>query len=75
MYDTDHIYMNLDVVNDGTTEQQPLRFSETRTIPFLGNASDYYASVIRFTLQTSNSLPVFIPDIQLKQYRPQLDRV
>ena len=64
---TDHIYMNLDVVNDGETDQQPLIFSETRTMPFLGNASDYFASVIRFSIITSNSLPVFIPAIDTSQ--------
>ena len=30
---------------------------------FLTNSQDYFCSVVRFTLQTSNSLPVFIPDI------------
>jgi hypothetical protein len=69
---SDHIYLNLDVVNDGTTEQQPLVFSETRTIPFLEAATDYYCSVIRFCLQTSNSLPVFIPDIQVGQTNANL---
>jgi hypothetical protein len=32
-------------------------------MPFLKNSQDYFCSVVRFTLQTSNSLPVFIPDI------------
>ena len=55
--------MNLDVVNNSTTEKQPLVFNETRDMPFLRNSQDYFCSVVRFTLQTSNSLPVFIPDI------------
>jgi hypothetical protein len=55
--------MNLDVVNNSTTEKQPLVFNETRNMPFLKNSQDYFCSVVRFTLQTSNSLPVFIPDI------------
>ena len=63
MSDPIHIYMNLDVVNNSTTEKQPLVFNETRNMPFLKNTQDYFCSVVRFTLQTSNSLPVFIPDI------------
>ena len=67
MTDPTHIYMNLDVVNNSTTKSQPLVFNETRNMPFLSNSEDYFCSVVRFTLQTSNSLPVFIPDILLKQ--------
>ena len=51
------------MVNNSTTEKQPLVFNETRNMPFLRNSQDYFCSVVRFTLQTSNSLPVFIPDI------------
>ena len=63
MSDPTHIYLNLDVVNNSTTTAQPLVFNETRTMPFLSNSENYFCSVVRFTLQTSNSLPVFIPDI------------
>jgi hypothetical protein len=55
--------MNLDVVNNSNTTPQRLVFNMTRTIPFLSNAEDYFLTVARFNLQTSNSLPVFIPDI------------
>ena len=58
-----HVYLNLDVVNNSTTTAQPLVFNETRNMPFLTNSENYFCSVVRFTLQTSNSLPVFIPDI------------
>ena len=67
MTDPTHIYMNLDLVNNSTTKSQPLVFNETRNMPFLSNSEDYFCSVVRFTLQTSNSLPVFIPDILLGQ--------
>ena len=67
MTDPTHIYMNLDVVNNSTSKSQPLVFNETRNMPFLSNSEDYFCSVVRFTLQTSNSLPVFIPDILLGQ--------
>jgi len=67
MTDPTHIYINLDVVNNSTSKSQPLVFNETRNMPFLSNSDDYFCSVVRFTLQTSNSLPVFIPDILLGQ--------
>ena len=63
MSDPTHIYLNLDVVNNSTTTAQPLVFNETRNMQFLSNSENYFCSVVRFTLQTSNSLPVFIPDI------------
>ena len=63
MGDPTHIYLNLDVVNNSTTTSQPLVFNETRNMPFLTNSENYCCSVVRFNLQTSNSLPVFIPDI------------
>lgn len=58
-----HVYMNLDVVNNSSNKPKRLVFNMTRTIPFLTNAEDYFLTVARFNLQTSNSLPVFIPDI------------
>ena len=63
MPDPTHVYLNLDVVNTSSTEKQPLVFNETRNMPFLTNSQDYFCSVVRFTLQTSNSLPVMIPEI------------
>ena len=63
MGDPTHVYLNLDVVNNSTTTAQPLVFKETRNMPFLTNSENYFCAVVRFTLQTSNSLPVFIPDI------------
>jgi hypothetical protein len=64
--------MNLDVVNNSSTTPKRLVFNMTRTIPFLTNAEDYFLTVARFNLQTSNSLPVFIPDIQTGQSNPNL---
>ena len=57
-----HIYMDLDVINnDYTSTKHPhLRFEETRNTPFLdGDSSDYFCSILRFSIQTGNSLPVF----------------
>ena len=68
-----HVYMDLDVVNNDFASQTPLplRFEEIRDAPFLdGDSADYFCSVIRFTLQTGNSLPVFIPRIDTKAADP-----
>ena len=67
MTDPTHVYLNLDVVNNSTTTANPLIFNETRNMPFLSSSDNYFCSVVRFTLQTSNSLPVFIPDIRVGQ--------
>ena len=34
MSESFHVYLNLDVVNDSTSDDKPVIFSETRTIPF-----------------------------------------
>jgi hypothetical protein len=70
-----HIYMDLDVINnDYTSTKHPhLRFEETRNTPFLdGDSSDYFCSILRFSIQTGNSLPVFIPRVQVGQSDPNL---
>ena len=70
MYDPYHVYMDLDVVNnDYSTASKPqLRFEETRNAPFLpGDSADYFCSIVRFNIQTGNTLPVFIPRIQTGQ--------
>ena len=57
-----HIYVDLDVINNDYVKPPPLlKLEDTRSSPFLQDSKDYYASIIRFSLQTSNSLPVFIP--------------
>ena len=70
MNDPYHVYMDLDVINsdyDATTKPQ-LRFEETRNTPFLpGDSADYFCSVVRFTIQTGNTLPVSIPRVQTGQ--------
>ncbi len=42
-----------------------LEFSETRNTPFLdGDSSNYFCSIVRLSIQTGSSLPVFIPRIE-----------
>ena len=67
MHDPHHVYLDLDVINnDYKHDGAPpyLRFEEIRSTPFLdGDSSEYFCSIVRFTMQTGNTLPVFIPRI------------
>jgi len=66
-----HTYLDLDVVNNNLTSDviaPMLRFEEIRNTPFLeGDSSEYFCSIMRFSIQTGNSLPIFIPRIELGQ--------
>ena len=62
--------MDLDVVNNeyNATSKPHLRFEETRNTPFLpGDSADYFCSIVRFNIQTGNTIPVLIPKIQTGQ--------
>ena len=65
LQDPHHVYLDLDVINNDYTTNgtRPyLRFEEIRNTPFLdGDSAEYFYSIVRFTIQTGNSLPVFIP--------------
>jgi len=69
-----HIYYDLDVVNtiqpslttSQTSSQNRLTFTEVRSSPILDNPSDYFLSIVRFSLDTAGSMPLFIPQIELK---------
>jgi hypothetical protein len=65
---TTHIYYNISITNNDTTgNNKPpiIDFNETRNQPFLSNPSDYFMSVVRFSLDTAPGLPLFIPQAQL----------
>ena len=66
-----HVYVDVDVVNNDLTSDisaPALRFQETRDTPYIeGDSADYLCSIIRFSIQTGSSLPVFIPRIELGQ--------
>lgn len=59
------VYYNILLTNADTTGKQPIPcdYDKTRTLPFLGNASNYFLSFVKFKIDTS-SLPVFIPIIE-----------
>lgn len=70
-----HIYYDLDIMNNDTTgESLPvvLSFTESRNNPFLSCPQDYFMSVVKFQIQTGDSLPVFVPQVQLGQSDPNL---
>ena len=67
MDDPHHVYLDLmsSIMTINTTGPPPyLRFEEIRSTPSLdGDSSEYFCSIMRFTIQTGNTLPVFIPRI------------
>ena len=70
MHDPYHVYLDLDVINnDYKHNGSPpyLRFEEIRNTPFLdGDSSEYFCSIMRFTIQTGNTLPVFLPRVAIQ---------
>jgi hypothetical protein len=69
-----HVYLDLDFINNDVesgAKPHPLVFEETRNSPFLeGDCSNYFCSIVRFSIQTGASLPVFIPRIDTSQSDP-----
>ena len=72
-----NMYYDLDLVNTDFSEngQIPARltFTEVRASPILMNPQDYFFSIVRFQLDTAGSMPLFIPQIDLKQNVGDLD--
>ena len=72
MHDPHHVYLDLDVINnDYKHAGSPtyLRFEEIRNTPFLdGDSSEYFCSIVRFTIQTGNTLAVLIPRMANPMY-------
>ena len=72
------VYYDLDVVNTiqpafttaQTSQPNRLTFTEVRSSPILDNPSDYFLSIIRFSLDTAGSMPLFVPQIQLNETGP-----
>jgi len=64
----DTVYYDCSIINnDQSATKKPPRivFNDIRTIPILTSPEQYQLSVIRFSLQCANSLPIFIPFIQI----------
>ena len=72
----DHIYYNIKIHNDGIDDTNiPIYFNENRGTALVEKASDYYVSIIRFSLESTN-LPVLMmrPDTSLIT-NPNKDRL
>jgi hypothetical protein len=70
MDDPYYVDMDLEAVNDdyNSTSKSQLRFDETSSTPPLpSNRADYFCSLVRFNIQTGNTMPVFIPRTQTGQ--------
>ena len=64
----DTVYYDCSIINnDQSAIKKPPRivFNDIRSIPILSSPEQYQLSVIRFSLQCANSLPIFIPFIQI----------
>ena len=73
-----NIYYDANIINNdqsGTKNAPVLQFQDIRSTPILSHPQLYELSVVRFNLQSANSLPLWIPNIQLDQgvnYDPNL---
>lgn len=69
----DLVYYNLDIINgkdvdEGYETQPTARFNETRDTAIIKDSSQYYFSIVRFSMDGADkTLPMFIPRIQLNQ--------
>jgi hypothetical protein len=67
------VYYNIDIISNKTNEsglgEDPVvQYSETRQQPIISDASKYYFSIIRASIDGAGSgLPLFIPSIQTGQ--------
>ena len=70
MQESHHVYLDLEVINNNHTpgvSPPYLRFEEIRNTPFLdGDSSEFPCSIVRFTIQTGNTLLVFIPLVAIQ---------
>ena len=63
-----HVYVDVDITNNSTLENSkpvPLQFTESRNSNIIEDSSLYYLSIIRFHIDTVNSIPVWMPLIQI----------
>ena len=63
-----HLYFDVNIFNydpDGSSQEKMLSYLQINPQDFIDDPSDYYLSIIRFSIE--NFLPVFIPQIQIGQ--------
>ena len=77
LQDPYHVYLGLGVIDNDYTSNKSrpyLRFEEIKNTPFLdGDSVEYFCSIVRFSIQTGNTLPVFIPSVVIGQANPDLN--
>jgi len=63
-----HVYVDINAINSDQNNREPvpLIFNEIRNNPILNNPSDYFLSVVRFSLETP-TLPLLLPQVELGQ--------
>lgn len=72
----DLVYYNLDIINGKTVDEgigsnPTARFNETRDTAIIKDCSQYYFSIVRFTMNGSDkTLPMFLPRIEIGQPDP-----
>jgi hypothetical protein len=66
-----HVYVDINVnnANQQNAEPVPLIFNEQRNSPIISNPSDYFFSVVRFSVDTT-TLPLLYPAVLLGQSDP-----
>ena len=65
-----NVYYDANIINNdqsGTKDAPKLVFQDIRSTPILSYPQLYELSVVRFNIQTANSLPLWIPSIKLDQ--------
>ena len=70
----DYVYVDIQLFNlaSNTTLPPALVYQSTRSSPFLYNSQNYEFSIIRFTVDGSFTIPVFVPVIVPSQPDPDL---
>lgn len=64
--EVDHIYMDINMINSNSNSQPlQINMTESRSLPYIKNPSEYYLSIIRFFITTTTTLPVMIPQVQI----------
>ena len=73
-----HIYLALQIVDDNQNNNEPppvVRFEETRNSPSLpGHSADYFCSILRFSVENGDEIPVFIPRIELGESQMDVNK-
>ena len=63
-----HVFSDASIINNDQSGKKPpprLNYQDIRSTPVLSSPELYELSVVRFNLQTANSLPIWIPSIEL----------